>query len=136
MRLGAILAAAALAVGCNLPNSTPVAAVDYSKVVMTRLGPDAISIMGQPGALSGAKVTTVTLTIGRAPSPSPAGYRLMHFGDHLPVTSTYAQVDEAGGFPATTAGDPDHSVHPGDELGVTPQNGTVQAGYTIFTPVP
>jgi hypothetical protein len=110
--------------------------VDLSKVVMTRLDADSISVMGKPGALSGAKTTTVTLTIGRAPSPSPKPYMLQHFGDHLPVTSTYAVVDESGGFPATTAGDADHSVHTGDELGVTPQNGTVQSGYTVFSPVP
>jgi hypothetical protein len=136
MRLGLVFAAAALAVGCNLPNSTPVATVDPTKIVMTRTGADTITIEGKPGALSGAKVTSVTLTIGRAPTPSPNAYTLAHFGNHLPVTSTFALVDDAGAFPATTAGDADHSVHPGDELGVTPQNGTVQAGYTFFTPTP
>ncbi|MDB5102080.1 MAG: hypothetical protein JWM80_6501 [Cyanobacteria bacterium RYN_339] len=136
MKLGYAFVAAALAVGCNLPNSTPVASVDLSKVVMARTGPDAITIMGKPGAISGAKTTTVTLTIGRAPSPSPKALTLLHFGDHLPITSTYALVDEAGGFPATVAGDADHVVKTGDELGLTPQNGTVQAGYTVFSPVP
>src|SRR5436309_10935125 len=110
MKLGILCVAAALAVGCSLPNSTPVATVDYSKVVMTRTGPNAISITGKPGAVSGAKVTSVTLTIGRAPTPSPAAYHVQHLGDHLPVCSTYALVDADGSFPTAMAGDADRPV--------------------------
>jgi hypothetical protein len=129
---------AALA-GCpGAPNATPVAVVDMGKVQVSRLDQDVIQVSGAPGTISGATVTTVTVTVGRLPSPSPgpAAFGLLHLGDHLPIDSSYAVVASDGSFAAVKLGKPERGVLSGDELGVTPQNGLAQAGYTAYRNLP
>jgi hypothetical protein len=90
-------------------------------------------VEGAPGAVTGAGVTTVTLTVLAA---VPASYRVAHAGSHLPVASSYASVNADGSFPAATLGTSDRPVSSGDELVITPQNATAQAGRPVKIAVP
>lgn len=134
-----LLALVAVLAGCpGAPNATPVAVVDMGKVQVSRVDKDTVQVSGAPGTISGAAVTTVTVTVGRLPSPSPgpATFGLLHLGDHLPIDSSYAVVAADGSFTAVTLGKPDRGVLSGDELSVTPQNGLAQAGYTTYMNLP
>lgn len=132
--------------------------VDVNKLVVTRTGPNTITVAGQPGVVTALAATSVTLTVNRAtygsptptptatptpdsaPSPSlPPGvetYHLQHLGNHIPIAASYALLAPDGSFSPVTLGGPDARIQPGDELDVTPEKGTEQVGYTVYVTIP
>jgi hypothetical protein len=120
---------AVLSLGCGPGGARVVAQqVKFSPIAEGR-----VQVSGAPGAVVGEGVTTVTLTVVRSQQTS---YRLAHLGSHLPVASGYAAVAPDGSFPATPLGAADRPVQSGDELVLTPQAGTAQAGPPMTIPIP
>jgi hypothetical protein len=147
IRSALVVAAIALAVlpACTggstpAPAPTPIvgAVVDPFKLVVSTPEDGVVRISGKPGTVSGGVSTTVTLTILRetVASPVPA-FRIMHLGSGgLPIASSFAVLSPDGGFTEVPVGDPDRPVRSGDELNVTPQNGTTQSGFPVAVQVP
>lgn len=104
------------------------------RVTLSPVSDGRVVIVGRAGAIVGAGVTTLTLTVVRP--PAPAALRVRHVGeDLLPVISTWVPVAPDGSFPATTIGTADRPLRPGDELMITPQAGLAQTGRTWAVPL-
>ncbi len=113
------------------------AVVDAFKLVVSAPVDGVITVAGKPGCVYGAPATTVTLTVLReVVAASPAPWRLLHLGGGLPIASGFVTIAADGGFVETRLGDPARAVKSGDELNVTPQNGTAQAGFPTAVKVP
>lgn len=143
--LACILAACPAPSPATAPGASPGASpaplvgavVDPFKLVVSAPVDGVITVSGKPNCVYGAPAVTVTLTVLReATTASPAPWRLLHLGGGLPIASGYASLGADGGFAETRVGDPARPVKSGDELNVTPQNGTAQAGFPTAVKVP
>lgn len=123
------LLALAFLPGCTLPDiGKPPVEVDLDRVTVTRPEAGVVLVSGAPGTVRGA-ASTLTLTITREPAPKR---RLLHLSGELPVSSGFAVVEADGSFKPTRLGMEDRPVAIGDELNVTPIQGTSQVGYLVY----
>lgn len=134
--------------GCPAPapaptpaaSPTPIAGavVNPFKLAVTAPADGVITVAGKAGSVYGAPATLVLIQVLREdPTTSPAPWRLLHLGaGGLPIGSASATLDAEGGFPATRVGAPERAVKAGDEINLTPYNGSAQAGFPVAVKVP
>lgn len=115
--------------GCAVPAlGKPPVEVDLDRITVTLPEAGVVVASGAPGSVIGT-ASTLTLTITREPAPKR---RLLHLSGELPVSSGYAVVEADGSFKPTRLGMVDRPVAVGDELNVTPIQGTSQVGYLVY----
>ena len=106
-----------------------------SQVKLAPISEGLLKVSGAPGAIVGENVTTVTLSVWRM-QVAPTTYRVNHVGTHLAIASSYSPVAPDGSFKEVTLGAADRPIQSGDELVLTPQAGTSQAGPPVTIVIP